>query len=63
MSDHLDGIVAPATDDGVRTEKGMGMNVGFVGLGNMGGPMAERILAAGFPLMVHDVRPVAGRSR
>ena len=33
------------------------MNVGFIGLGNMGGPMAERILEAGFPLVVHDVRP------
>ncbi len=38
----------------------MGMKVGFIGLGNMGGPMAERILAAGFSLIVHDVRPEAG---
>jgi len=27
-------------------------NIGFVGLGSQGGPMAERILAAGFPLTV-----------
>ena len=36
------------------------MNVGFIGLGNMGGPMAERILEAGFSLVVHDIRPEAG---
>ncbi len=29
-------------------------NVGFVGLGVMGRPMARRILAAGFPLVVHS---------
>jgi 3-hydroxyisobutyrate dehydrogenase-like beta-hydroxyacid dehydrogenase len=30
--------------------------VGFVGLGNMGAPMAERLRAAGYGLVVHDVR-------
>lgn len=29
--------------------------VGFIGLGRMGGAMAERLLAAGVPLIVHDV--------
>jgi 3-hydroxyisobutyrate dehydrogenase-like beta-hydroxyacid dehydrogenase len=29
--------------------------VGFIGLGNMGRPMAGRLAAAGFPLLVHDV--------
>ncbi|PXY24658.1 NAD(P)-dependent oxidoreductase [Prauserella muralis] len=30
------------------------MNVGFIGLGHMGGPMALNILRAGIPLVVHD---------
>lgn len=41
--------------------------IGFIGLGNMGRPMAERLAAAGFPLIVHDLNraaadqlPVAG---
>ena len=38
------------------------MNVGFIGLGNMGGPVAERILETGFSFVVHDVRPEAGVS-
>ena len=32
------------------------MNVGFIGLGNMGGPMAGWVLKAGLPLIVHDIR-------
>ncbi|MEM7250063.1 MAG: NAD(P)-dependent oxidoreductase [Pseudomonadota bacterium] len=35
----------------------MKANVGFIGLGNMGGPMAENLLAAGFPLTVLDLNP------
>ena len=31
--------------------------VGFIGLGNMGGPMAENIAKAGFELSVFDTRP------
>ena len=31
-------------------------SVGFVGLGDMGGPIAERIAEAGFPLTVFDLR-------
>ncbi|NMO88426.1 NAD(P)-dependent oxidoreductase [Actinomycetospora sp. TBRC 11914] len=34
--------------------------VGFVGLGNMGGRMARRLVAAGTPVVGHD--PVAGRA-
>ena len=30
------------------------MRVGFIGLGSLGGPLAERVLAGGFPLVVHD---------
>ena len=33
--------------------------VGFIGLGMMGSPMSKRILAAGYPLTVHDIRPEA----
>jgi 3-hydroxyisobutyrate dehydrogenase len=32
------------------------MRVGFIGLGNMGGPLAAFVLKAGFPLVVHDIR-------
>jgi 2-hydroxy-3-oxopropionate reductase len=33
--------------------------VGFVGVGVMGGPMARRLLEAGYPLLVHDRDPKA----
>ena len=33
--------------------------VGFVGLGQMGGPMTRRLRAAGYGLVAHDVRPEA----
>jgi 3-hydroxyisobutyrate dehydrogenase len=37
------------------------MRVGFIGLGKMGAPMAGFVRQAGFPLVVHDLRPdVAG---
>jgi 3-hydroxyisobutyrate dehydrogenase len=32
------------------------MRVGFIGLGNMGEPLAGFVLKAGFPLVVHDIR-------
>jgi 3-hydroxyisobutyrate dehydrogenase len=35
------------------------MRVGFIGLGNVGGPMAAHVLKAGFPLVVHDIRSAA----
>ena len=35
------------------------MKIGFVGLGNMGAPMAGWLLKAGFPLVVHDMRAEA----
>jgi 3-hydroxyisobutyrate dehydrogenase len=35
--------------------------IGFIGLGNMGTPMAGRLLDGGYPLMVHDVRAEAAR--
>ena len=34
--------------------------VGFVGLGNMGWPMAHNLSAAGFSLIVHDADPARG---
>lgn len=44
-----------------------GSVVGFIGLGKIGGPLADRLLAAGFELVVHDIRaeamaPFAGRA-
>jgi len=35
----------------------MAEKVGFVGLGNMGGPMALNLVKAGFELFVHDINP------
>lgn len=35
------------------------MPIGFVGVGNMGLPMAERLLDGGLELVVHDIRPAA----
>jgi 3-hydroxyisobutyrate dehydrogenase len=35
------------------------MTIGFIGLGHMGAPMARNLLAAGFPLVVHDAREEA----
>ena len=37
------------------------MNIGFIGLGNMGGPMALNLIKAGHTLVVHDVRVEAGK--
>jgi 3-hydroxyisobutyrate dehydrogenase len=37
------------------------MNVGFIGLGNMGGPMALNVLEAGHRLVVNDIRPAAAK--
>jgi 3-hydroxyisobutyrate dehydrogenase-like beta-hydroxyacid dehydrogenase len=37
----------------------MASEVGFIGLGKMGEPMAARLLAAGYRLVVHDARPEA----
>jgi 3-hydroxyisobutyrate dehydrogenase-like beta-hydroxyacid dehydrogenase len=36
----------------------MAGTVGFIGLGNMGGPMALNLVKAGFELIVHDINPV-----
>ena len=37
----------------------MSLKVSFIGLGNMGAPMAENLLKAGFALTVYDVVPAA----
>ena len=37
----------------------MGQELGFVGVGRMGGPMAVRLLDAGYPLTVYDTNPDA----
>src|SRR5262249_57098601 len=38
-----------------REEAEMAETVGFIGLGNMGGPMALNLAKAGFALVVHDI--------
>ena len=37
------------------------MKIGFIGLGNMGGPMALNLMKAGHALVVHDVRRDAAK--
>jgi 3-hydroxyisobutyrate dehydrogenase-like beta-hydroxyacid dehydrogenase len=39
----------------------MSETIGFIGLGNMGAPMAGRLLDGGYALVVHDARPEAAR--
>ena len=38
------------------------MKVGFIGVGNIGAPIAGQLLRAGHPLFVHDVRREAGKA-
>lgn len=44
-----------------RPTEPAGLKVGFIGLGDMGGRIAMRILQGGFALTVHDMRPAACR--
>ncbi|HXF67897.1 MAG TPA: NAD(P)-binding domain-containing protein, partial [Burkholderiales bacterium] len=37
------------------------MKVGFIGLGTMGASMALNVRAAGYEIVVHDIRREAGR--
>lgn len=39
-----------------------GLRIGFIGLGKMGSPMAQRLLDAGFSLVVRDVRREAAET-
>jgi 3-hydroxyisobutyrate dehydrogenase-like beta-hydroxyacid dehydrogenase len=40
-----------------KNQRGTGaMDIGFIGLGNMGGPMARRLIEAGHKLVVYDTR-------
>jgi 3-hydroxyisobutyrate dehydrogenase len=41
------------------TDREQSVKVAFIGLGHMGAPMCANILAAGYDLVVHDVRPEA----
>src|SRR5262249_14987571 len=40
-----------------QKEEHMPQDVGFIGLGNMGRPMALNLVKHGFPLIVHDIDP------
>jgi len=42
---------------GTQEEKIMAVAAGFIGLGNMGNPMAMNVLKAGFALTVYDKNP------
>src|SRR5271166_7010173 len=35
------------------------MKIGFIGVGNIGAPVARQLLQAGHALVVHDIRPEA----
>jgi len=43
------------TDAGAASRTSDRKAVGFIGLGNMGGPMAANLVKVGFPLVVHDL--------
>jgi hypothetical protein len=45
--------------NGEQQETDMGEHFGFIGLGNMGTPMASRLLDAGHTLTVYDIREEA----
>jgi 3-hydroxyisobutyrate dehydrogenase len=54
--------MAPPWHDLMRRqikEAGMATSVGFIGVGNMGNPMASNVLKAGFPMTVYDRSPQA----
>jgi 2-hydroxy-3-oxopropionate reductase len=51
----MDAIATAGTPPGSQTE--LDMNVGFVGLGIMGKPMARNLINAGHQLVVYDVVP------
>ena len=38
------------------------MNLGFIGVGNIGAPIASRLLGAGHSLVIHDLRPEAAQA-
>ena len=42
-----------------RQEQETGMQIGFIGLGNMGGPMAANLVAAGYSVTGYDPVPAA----
>ncbi|HAR75740.1 MAG TPA: 3-hydroxyisobutyrate dehydrogenase, partial [Psychrobacter sp.] len=46
------------TDNDGKTAK---PNIAFIGLGNMGAPMAENLLKAGYALSVYDLSAEATR--
>jgi len=38
------------------------MKLGFIGVGNIGAPIASELLGAGHSLVVHDLRPEAAQA-
>jgi hypothetical protein len=41
---------------------GHAMKIGFIGIGNIGAPIASQLLAAGHSLFVHDLQPEAAQA-
>jgi len=56
LREHFSKRVPSITDNGDFDMEG---KLGFIGVGNMGGPMAANLLKAGYSLVVHDIRPEA----
>ncbi len=50
------GWPGPCSPNSTRARQPMSDPIGFIGLGNMGFPMMSRLLAAGHPVVVFDVR-------
>src|SRR5687767_7443365 len=46
---------APRAGGSSSTRNAPMATIGFIGLGNMGRPMASNLVRQGFPLVVHDV--------
>src|SRR5258706_2398210 len=42
-----------------QRRRAMALSVGFIGVGNMGNPMAGNVLKAGFSMTVFDMNPKA----
>ncbi len=49
----------PSRQQGQEAPPGMTIRAGFIGLGNIGAPMAERLVRGGLETTVYDVNPLA----
>ena len=49
-------VAAQKTATGRKRDMGSGLDIGFIGLGKMGQPMARRLIEAGHKLVIYDTR-------